>query len=235
MHGGAFLTCGVNSHGRLVTALSRYADCPVLVVNYRMIPKHSVGQALDDVTTPTNGADRGMSLTRSCSPVIRRRLPGAGAGRTTPARGDQRAKRLQPSPRCRRCSRSTTSRAEHPNTRTDVMFPPKAFRALVDLIEAASAARWSTEGRRGLRAARPHRARPPRTLIHVSGSEVLVSDARKAARHGGCGGARRGPCLAWSDARLPTRRTRGFRGEPIAAPDRRVHPRGHLVVARAGA
>jgi hypothetical protein len=38
MHGGAFLTCGVNSHGRLVTALSRFADCPVLVANYRMIP-----------------------------------------------------------------------------------------------------------------------------------------------------------------------------------------------------
>ena len=48
MHGGAFLTCGANTHGRLVTALSRYADSPVLVVNYRMIPKHSVGQALDD-------------------------------------------------------------------------------------------------------------------------------------------------------------------------------------------
>src|ERR1700754_4536329 len=48
MHGGAFLTCGVNSHGRLVTALSKFADCPALVVNYRMIPKHSVGEALDD-------------------------------------------------------------------------------------------------------------------------------------------------------------------------------------------
>src|ERR1700754_5359822 len=48
MHGGAFLTCGAHTHGRLVTALSQYADSPVLVVNYRMIPKHSVGQAIDD-------------------------------------------------------------------------------------------------------------------------------------------------------------------------------------------
>src|SRR5690348_3325547 len=32
MHGGAFLTCGANSHGRLVSALSQYADSPVLVV-----------------------------------------------------------------------------------------------------------------------------------------------------------------------------------------------------------
>jgi acetyl esterase/lipase len=48
MHGGGFLTCGVSTHGRLVEALSKYADSPVLVVNYRMIPKHSVGMALDD-------------------------------------------------------------------------------------------------------------------------------------------------------------------------------------------
>src|ERR1700759_3861099 len=48
LHGGAFLTCGVNSHSRVVNALSKYADSPVLVVNYRLIPKHSVGMALDD-------------------------------------------------------------------------------------------------------------------------------------------------------------------------------------------
>lgn len=47
-HGGAFLTCGANSHGRLVETLSRFADSPVLVVNYRLLPKHSIGMALDD-------------------------------------------------------------------------------------------------------------------------------------------------------------------------------------------
>ena len=48
LHGGAFLTCGANSHGRLVEALSKFADAPVLVVNYRLLPKHSIGMALDD-------------------------------------------------------------------------------------------------------------------------------------------------------------------------------------------
>ena len=48
LHGGAFLTCGANSHGRLVEALSKFADSPVLVVNYRLLPKHSVGMALND-------------------------------------------------------------------------------------------------------------------------------------------------------------------------------------------
>src|SRR6201997_379467 len=48
LHGGAFLTCGANSHGRLVEALSKFADAPVLVVNYRLLPKHSIGMALND-------------------------------------------------------------------------------------------------------------------------------------------------------------------------------------------
>ena len=43
MHGGAFLTCGANTHDRLVTRLSKYANTPVLVMNYRMMPKHSIG------------------------------------------------------------------------------------------------------------------------------------------------------------------------------------------------
>src|SRR4051794_10625161 len=48
MHGGAFLTCGAHSHGRLTTMISHYADSPVVVLNYRMIPKHSIGEAIDD-------------------------------------------------------------------------------------------------------------------------------------------------------------------------------------------
>ena len=48
LHGGAFLTCGVNSHSRISVALSKFADSPVLVVDYRLIPKHTIGMALDD-------------------------------------------------------------------------------------------------------------------------------------------------------------------------------------------
>ena len=48
LHGGAFLACGANTHSGIVTALSGYADSPVLVVDYRMVPKHSVGTAIDD-------------------------------------------------------------------------------------------------------------------------------------------------------------------------------------------
>ena len=48
MHGGAFMTCGVNSHSRISVALSKFADSPVLVVDYRLIPKHTIGMAIDD-------------------------------------------------------------------------------------------------------------------------------------------------------------------------------------------
>src|ERR1700756_4555251 len=48
LHGGAFVTCGANSHGPLVELLSQFADSPVLVVNYRLMPKHSIGMAIDD-------------------------------------------------------------------------------------------------------------------------------------------------------------------------------------------
>ena len=48
LHGGAFLTCGAYSHGRLVSMLSSFADSPVLVPNYRKIPKHSISEAIDD-------------------------------------------------------------------------------------------------------------------------------------------------------------------------------------------
>src|SRR6201995_1818208 len=47
LHGGAFLTWGVNSHSRLVNPLSKHADSRVLVGNYGLIPKHSVGMTLD--------------------------------------------------------------------------------------------------------------------------------------------------------------------------------------------
>jgi len=70
------------------------------------------------------------------------------------------------------------NRAQHPNARTDAMFPPKAFEALVDMIDGA-AKRQGEEVYEPLEHIEPGL---PRTLIHVSGSEVLLNDARKAAR-----------------------------------------------------
>jgi len=182
MHGGAFLTCGAHSHGRLVTALSKYADSPVLVVNYRMIPKHSVGLALDDCYD----AYRWLRLKGYDPDQIV--LVGDSAGgylelalaEKLQHEGEEPAAMVAMSPLF---EIDNETRANHPNIRTDAMFPPKAFHALVELVEEA-AERHLVDGKPEEIYEPLDHIEPglPRTLIHVSGSEVLVSDARKAAR-----------------------------------------------------
>jgi acetyl esterase/lipase len=181
MHGGAFLTCGANSHGRLVTALSRYSDSPVLVVNYRMIPKHSVGMALDDCYD----AYKWLRLMGYDPDQIV--LAGDSAGgylalalaEKLQAEGEEPAAMVAMSPLF---EIDNDTRANHPNIRSDAMFPPKAFVALVELINEA-AERHIVDGKPEEIYEPLDHIEPglPRTLIHVSGSEVLVSDARKAA------------------------------------------------------
>jgi acetyl esterase/lipase len=176
LHGGAFLTCGVHSHGRLVTALSKFADSPALVVNYRMIPKFSIGQAVDDCYD----AYRWLRLTGYEPEQIV--LAGDSAGgylslalaERIHADGELPAAVVTMSPLF---EIDNEGREQHPNMRSDAMFPPKAFDALVELIEDAAA-------RRGEEVYEPlDHIEPglPRTLIHVSGSEVLLNDARKAS------------------------------------------------------
>src|SRR6478672_11643179 len=184
MHGGAFLTCGVNTHGRLVEALSKFADSPVLVVNYRMIPKHSVGMALDDCHDayqwlrlrgydPDQIVLAGDSAGGYLALALAEKLQQEGLAGEAPAAIVTMSPLFEI---------DNETRANHPNIRTDAMFPPKAFHALVDLIEEA-AERNIVDGKPEEVYEPLDHIEPglPRTLIHVSGSEVLVSDARKAA------------------------------------------------------
>jgi acetyl esterase/lipase len=182
MHGGAFLMCGAHSHGRLVTMLSKYADSPVLLINYRMIPKHSVGMALDDCYDAyrwlrVKGYDpdqivlAGDSAGEYLALALAERLQ---------HEGEEPAAMVAVSPLF---ELDNETRKTHPNTRTDVMFPPRAFAALVDLVNEA-AERHIVDGHPEEIYEPLDHIEPglPRTLIHVSGSEVLLSDARKAAR-----------------------------------------------------
>jgi acetyl esterase/lipase len=182
MHGGAFLTCGVNSHGRLVTALSQFADAPVLVVNYRMIPKHSIGEAMDDCY---DGYQWLRDLGYEPDQVV---LAGDSAGgylalalaERLLTEGEEPAALVSLSPLMQL---DNEPKKAHGNVRTDAMFPPKAFDALVDLI-ALAAARRIVDGEPEEVYEPLDHIEPglPRTLIHVSGSEVLLYDARLAAR-----------------------------------------------------
>ena len=48
LHGGAFLTCGLNTHRSMVGRLSEAADAAVLAVAYRKLPSHQITDAIDD-------------------------------------------------------------------------------------------------------------------------------------------------------------------------------------------
>jgi acetyl esterase/lipase len=182
MHGGAFLTCGANTHDRLVTTLSTYADTPVLVMNYRMLPKHSIGEAIDDCYDgyrwlrgrgygPEQIVLAGDSAGGYLSLALAERLLDEG---------EEPAAIVCMSPLMQI---TKAPKQAHPNICTDAMFPAKAFDAFVDLI-ASAAQRHIVDGHpEEIYEPLDHiEAGLPRTLIHVSGSEVLLHDARLAAR-----------------------------------------------------
>jgi acetyl esterase/lipase len=181
-HGGAFLTCGANSHGRLVEELSKFADSPVLVVNYRLLPKHSIGMALDDCYDAyrwvrTLGYDPGQIVLAGDSAggylslALAQRLQDEGE---EPAALVAISPLLQLAKECKQA---------HPNINTDAMFPAKSFDALVALV-ASAAAKHIVDGKPEEIYEPLEHIKPglPRTLIHVSGSEVLLHDAQLAAR-----------------------------------------------------
>ncbi len=182
LHGGGFLTCGVNSHSRISVALSKFADAPVLVVDYRLIPKHSVGQAIDDCHDgyqwlrsrgyePDQIVLAGDSAGGYLAMSLAQRLQAEGE---TPAAlvAISPLLQLEKDPKC-----------AHPNIHTDAMFPPKAFDALVALV-ARAAAKNVVDGKPEEVYEPLDHIEPglPQTMIHVSGSEVLLHDARLAAR-----------------------------------------------------
>lgn len=184
-HGGAFLTCGANSHGRIVEALSKFADAPVFVVNYRLLPKHSVGMALDDCY------DGYQWLRLRGYPPDQIVLAGDSAGgylalalaqrlqQEAQVEGDMPAALVAISPLLQLAKEGKQA---HPNIETDAMFSAKAFDALAELV-ASAAEKNIVDGKPEEIYEPLEHIKPglPRTLIHVSGSEVLLHDARLAA------------------------------------------------------
>ncbi|MEB3021234.1 alpha/beta hydrolase [[Mycobacterium] crassicus] len=183
MHGGAFLTCGANTHGRLVTKLSKYADSPVLVVEYRMIPKYSINDAIDDCYdayrwlrrqgyAPDQIVLAGDSAGGYLSLALAQRLMEESGDDETPAAIVAMSPLLEIAKEAKKA---------HPNIHTGAMFPPQAFDAFVELIHDA-ARRDRVHGGAVYEPLQHVQPGLPRTLIHVSGSEVLLHDARLGAK-----------------------------------------------------
>ncbi len=181
LHGGAFLTCGAYSHGRLLSMLSSFADSPVLVPNYRKAPKHSISEAIDDCY------DGYRWLRRKGYRPDQIALAGDSAGgylalalaQLLLDRGEQPAALVAMSPLLQL---ATQPRTTHPNIGSDAMFPPRAFDAFHGLITRA--AHRDTNGHSDALYEPLDHIRPglPPMLIHVSGCEALLHDAQLAAR-----------------------------------------------------
>ena len=182
LHGGAFLTCGPYSHGRLVSMLSNFADSPVLVPNYRNIPKHSISEAIDDCYDgyrwlrrkgyqPDQIVLAGNSAGGYLALALAQRLLDCG---------EQPAALVAMSPLLQLATEPKTT---HPNAGSDAMFPPRAFDAFHGLITRAAAHHDADAHPDALYEPLDH-IQPglPPTLIHVSGSEVLLHDAQLAAQ-----------------------------------------------------
>ena len=182
LHGGAFLACGAHSHGRLVSMLSSFADSPVLVPNYRKIPKHSISDAIDDCY------DGYSWLRRKGYEPDQIVLAGDSAGGYLALAlaqrllecGEQPAALVAMSPLLQLATQPKTT---HPNIGSDAMFPPRAFDAFHGLITRAAAHRDANGHSDALYEPLDH-IQPglPPMLIHVSGCEVLLHDAHLAAQ-----------------------------------------------------
>lgn len=228
LHGGAFVMCGPNSHSRIVNALSGFAESPVLIVDYRLIPKHSLGMALDDC----HDAYQWLRA-RGYRPeqIV---LAGDSAGGYLALALAQRLQCDDEKPAAivaisPLLQLAKGPKQDHPNIGTDAMFPARAFDALAAWVRAA-AAKNMVDGR-------PEDLYEPLDHIESSLPPTLYSRfrlrsaaARRAAGRRQAGGGRRlcrGTGLARSGSSFPTRHTAGARSDPFVASDRAVHSRRH--------
>jgi acetyl esterase/lipase len=162
--------------------LSGFADSPVLVPNYRKIPKHSISDAIDDCYhgyrwlrrkgyQPNQIVLAGDSAGGYLALALAQRLLECG---------ERPAALVAMSPLLQLATQPKTT---HPNAGSDAMFPPRAFDAFHSLIARPTAHRDANAHPGGLYEPLDH-IQPglPPTLIHVSGCEVLLHDAQLAAQ-----------------------------------------------------
>ncbi|MBL3747103.1 alpha/beta hydrolase [Mycobacteroides abscessus subsp. massiliense] len=159
LHGGAFIVGGPNTHSAMVSTISQHADAPCLVVNYRMPPKASLDQAIDDcldgyrwLRAQGYAAEQivlaGDSAGGFLSVAVAERLLAEDGEAPAALALISPLIELDPAPK-----------VAHENAKTDVMLPPNCFEALEKILTKAG-------------------GRMPQTLVHCSGSEVLLYDAR---------------------------------------------------------
>jgi acetyl esterase/lipase len=167
-HGGAFLCCGINTHLRLIERLSHSADAPILAVNYRMLPRHTIRDAVDDCL------DAYRWLRRHGYSEDQIVVAGDSAGGYLALTLAQELFQDGEVPAALTLMSPLLQLASERPRRHGPMLPHSAFAALTDLIVGQGESLYEPldNVESGL----------PPTLIHVSGSEELAYDAQLAVR-----------------------------------------------------
>ncbi|AWB93182.1 alpha/beta hydrolase [Aeromicrobium chenweiae] len=178
-HGGAFLTCGLNTHRRLVSRISYAAKQPVLNVGYRQMPHEPITESIADGADgfrwllaqgyePENITIAGDSAGGYLAFSVARAVIDRGLGR--PAGVVALSPLLDFDP---------AGKLAHRNAHRCQTFPMHAVAKLTD-VSLRMDTRRGVAGRRTDPVNMPLADLPP-ILIHVGSREVLMADAELMA------------------------------------------------------
>jgi acetyl esterase/lipase len=138
-HGGGFVVCGLRTHRRLVSRIARQSHCPALAIDYRMVPRVPVAEAINDCVDgfeallkmgfqahniTVMGDSAGAFLALMTAKAVTER------GLGTPAAVVCMAPFLFLDP---------AARANRVELQDDPLFPPEAVAALTVLVHATGA------------------------------------------------------------------------------------------------
>lgn len=178
-HGGAFLSCGLNTHRRLVSRISSAAKQPVLNVGYRQLPRdpiaHSIRDGLDGYRRLLAHGYKSHNITiagDSAGGYIAFSVARAvlDAGLDCPAGVVAISPLLDLDMR---------NKVDHRNAHRCHAFPLSAVGRLAKLIDGQDR-RNGIHGERVCPVDMPLSDMPP-TLIHIGSREVLMADAELMA------------------------------------------------------
>ncbi len=178
-HGGAFLTCGLNTHRRLVARISGASGQPVLNVGYRQMPYEPItesvadgvasfawlveqGYAAENITIAGDSAGGYLAFS------VARAVMDAGHGR--PAGVVAISPLLDV---------DATAKRAHRNADRCQVFPIEALERFTDLALRMDTRR-GISGRRVCPVNMPVADLPP-TLIQIGSREILMADAEVMA------------------------------------------------------
>ncbi|MGJ9423820.1 alpha/beta hydrolase [Aeromicrobium sp. CF3.5] len=178
-HGGAFLTCGINTHRRLVSRISFASKQPVLNVDYRQMPREPVASSVHDGVTAFTWlleqgyrADQitiaGDSAGGYLAFSVARAVMDAGHGKPAGVVAISPLLEFDPA-----------RKQSHRNAHRCQAFPLRAFTRLSEVTHNFDTRR-GVAGRRVCPVDMPLADMPP-TLIHVGSREVLMADAELMA------------------------------------------------------